>query len=117
MPDADHTDEPGPLADVELPSGDFVQARVTQRRQECDGSWWYRLTVTAWRKVETPDGAVQAVPDDVVFDAPAPMIRPISGLERAYADVPTWRHPAWLRRRHRALPRRSPPAPWDAPPG
>jgi hypothetical protein len=100
-----------PLADVELPSGDFVQARVARRRQERDGSWRYRLAVSAWRKVERPDGTVRAVPDDVVFDAPAAMIRPISGLEHAYADVPTWRHPAWLRRRHRSRPRRTPPAP------
>jgi hypothetical protein len=116
MLDADHADEPGPLVDVELPSGNFVQATLQQRRQEQDGSWWYRLTVAAWGKAETPGGDVHAVPDDIVFDAPAAMVRPITGLERAYADVPTWRHPAWLRRRHRA-PRRTPPAPWDAPAG
>ncbi len=109
-------DAPGPPVEVDLADGQTVQAALIQRRQERDGTWWFRVSLVGiWTKNELPNGTVRAEPDDIVFDAPAHAVHPRPGLERAYADVPTWRHPTWLRRRHRALPRHAPPAPWDAP--
>jgi hypothetical protein len=113
--DGQQPEAPGPPALVHLPDDQVVQAAVCERIQERDGSWWYRLELLLWTRVETGDGRLSGEPGPVTFLAPAAAVEPISGYEREYAELPTHRHPAAARRaaQRRTFTRRGLPAPWE----
>src|SRR5689334_21531487 len=111
------TSEIGPLTYVRLPDGQVVQAMVLRRIRDFDGSWWYQPNVSLWAGVETRSRAQNRLagePTPTQFLAPATAVTPIDGQD--YSAVPTWRHPATLRRDHRPHPQRprlGGPVPWD----
>lgn len=101
---------------VRLPDDQVVRAALRARVQERDGSWWYSLELTLWGRLETQDGRLAGEPVPVGFLVPAADVSPIEDQRRAYAAVPTRRHPVAVRRAaQRRAPRgRGGPMPWDA---
>jgi hypothetical protein len=107
--------EDGPVAVVRLPDGQAVLAVVRGRRQEADGSWWYELALSLYSRAQTRDGRLRAEPESVHFLAPGTRDAVLAVPGQDYSDVPTWRHPAAVRRetRRRRLGRPRAPMPWD----
>ncbi|QTI87216.1 hypothetical protein [Streptomyces sp. AgN23] len=105
----------GPWVRVRLPDDQVVRAALRARIQERDGSWWYALELTLWGRLETRDGRLAGEPVPVDFLAPATDVRPIEDQRKAYAAVPTRRHPVAVRRaaQRRTPLSRSGPMPWD----
>lgn len=76
----------GPLLIVALPDGQRLYAVVLLRRQEGDGSWWYRVRTHVW-SVRDVRGRRVGEPEPVEFDAPADACTPLEG--QPYDTVPT----------------------------
>ncbi|MCF6526332.1 hypothetical protein [Streptomyces sp. JJ36] len=105
----------GPVAVVRLPDGQAVLTVVRGRRQEADGSWWYELELPLFTRAEAGDGRLRPEPEPVSFFAPGTQDVVLAVPGEDYSGVPTWRHPAAVRReaRRRRLGRPRRPLPWD----
>lgn len=100
----DRTD-PGsnpPQVTIRLPDGQTLRGAARERRQESDGSWWMKVTVTLIVQNLTIGGLLTAEPEPVTFLAPLAdgVCSPIEGQD--YSAVPTVRDPGLLRRQARA---------------
>jgi len=83
MPD----DPKPPQVRVTLPDGQYVLARLHERRQWPQGGWMYLVGLPAWENTES-EGVVAR--EYRVWLTPGKQVDPIKGVD--YTDVPTFPH-------------------------
>ncbi|WP_367132877.1 MULTISPECIES: DUF6233 domain-containing protein [Streptomyces] len=76
-----------PCATVILPDEQIVEVRVTRRRRDRHGVWWYDLVMEIPDRVDTPHGPVQRV-RQVFFCAPYPLVQPLPGHDYSALNPP-----------------------------
>ncbi|CAM5310125.1 DUF6233 domain-containing protein [Streptomyces abikoensis] len=76
-----------PYATVSLPDEQIVDVRVTRRRRDRNGVWWYDLVLEIPDRVDTPHGPLQQI-RQVSFCAPHPLVQPLPGQDYSVLNPP-----------------------------
>jgi hypothetical protein len=95
-----------PRAEITLPDGQRLQARVTRRRRDRSGVWWYDLTLDVPDREDDRRHGPTLTARTITFSAPHPLVQPIAGEDYRSLDPPPpgerkrWRlddAPMWMR--------------------
>ncbi|MHA7956311.1 DUF6233 domain-containing protein [Streptomyces sp. L500] len=77
-----------PYATVSLPGDQgVVDVRVTRRRRDRSGIWWYDLVLEVPDRLDTPRGPV-AQTREITFSAPYPVVQPLPDQDYRVLDPP-----------------------------
>ncbi|WP_310726226.1 DUF6233 domain-containing protein [Streptomyces sp. N2A] len=72
-------DAEAPQAEVTLPDGQHLRAKVLGRRRDRSGVWWYRLAIDLPEQVEDRRRGLALSSRTITFSAPFPVVQPLPG--------------------------------------